>query len=385
MEGIVEEFKGVVGAAALGILGTALPILSIIAIPVILIFLGMGIYMIWQMMPFLIVMIVFFCSFLLAQKLRIPGPWNLVVPLILAFSALFPFFVGKIKDFALARSAAAAAQVGFPIPVLNVEIAPLGFLTISLFIALIASGVWAFIRTGSWSALGVSITVLMLAVGAASQAGQDVGGGIVQTGNFGIRFTSVKDTRGLGTVTFDDTRWHWETRPFGPWNDSESWGTLNLPVKLDEDLDPNQPPTPAPDGKYYYYYRVDEAKLTTDFDQERWGATMDITATVQLYNLSGWSPSVAEIRWTDERHTVSPTRTGISAGGEFTIRIQATGSDEATIWMKVTSYKRVFVPEGQEPPKPDKPTQVPPLLWLIPISMIPTAASIVIAKRRKVL
>lgn len=129
----------------------------IILIPVLLVTLGVGIYLVVTLLPFIVAGAVFIFAFYVARWLKIPEPWNILVPVGAALIAIMPHFV---KSFTAGTMSLASALSGEAVP--SYTLTPFAIIAIVLFLALMAAGTYSFVRRGEWSALGVSLAAIAL-------------------------------------------------------------------------------------------------------------------------------------------------------------------------------------------------------------------------------
>jgi len=133
----------------------------IVAIPIVLIMLGVGIYLIVTLMPFIVAGAVFILALFLARWLKLPEPWNIGVPVLAGLVAITPYFVHSLSQATLAAALAVSGQEG-----LSFSITPSGVAVVILFMAMISSGAWVYNkqRTGRPLGLALAVVLLLLAV-----------------------------------------------------------------------------------------------------------------------------------------------------------------------------------------------------------------------------
>lgn len=158
-------------AAVVGVFGALAGLPLIILVPVLLVTIGLGIYVVVTLIPFIVAGTVFILAFYVARWIKLTEPWNVLVPVGAALIAILPNFVSSLSQTAMSM---AGAMVG------GYSLTLVGFVAICLFLALLVSGAYVFIKQDSWSALGVSLTaVVMMITILPDMMGTSVGAGVV--------------------------------------------------------------------------------------------------------------------------------------------------------------------------------------------------------------
>jgi hypothetical protein len=118
-------------------LGATLGLPLFLLLPILLIGIGVGIYLIVTLMPFIIAGAVFVVALLVARELKIRQPWEVVLPMLAGLVALFPYFTSSL---ALSMASASSSVSGQSIP--GAVMAPAGIFEIALFLVIVALSIW---------------------------------------------------------------------------------------------------------------------------------------------------------------------------------------------------------------------------------------------------
>ena len=162
--------KQAVASVAIMGLGASLGLPLFLLIPIVLLAIGVGIYVIVTLMPFIIAGIVFIAAFLVARVLKIGEPWKLIIPIIAAVLALFPYFVHSLS-LSMASVSSSVSGASFP----GVSMTSTGVLEILMFVILLALSIWLSIEKDNGKPLGAMIVSLILLLALFSAAGASAG------------------------------------------------------------------------------------------------------------------------------------------------------------------------------------------------------------------
>lgn len=77
-------------------LGLALPLA--VLIPVVLVLLGVGVYIIIQILPIIVMGTVFFIVYLICRAVKMREPWMYIIPLLMGFVSLIPLMIEPLRD-----------------------------------------------------------------------------------------------------------------------------------------------------------------------------------------------------------------------------------------------------------------------------------------------
>jgi len=166
---VAEELKKALKdpATAAATLGPASLVLSLplwLMIPLILIAVGLGLYIVVSFLPFIVAGVIFGMTYWLLKRAGTPEPWVWALPVLFGLLAIAPAFVPAFRAFVLAQVNAQAAAMGILERIVDWIVGPFLFLTALIvlgFLFLFLSSVKQLGRPGAFLAatLGLAIGV----------------------------------------------------------------------------------------------------------------------------------------------------------------------------------------------------------------------------------
>jgi len=174
-----RKVKAEVGALALGFSGLPLAVALAILLPLIFVTLGVGLYITFQLLPFVLVALVFFFCYWVGGKLHMPETHNLLVSFAIAMVALFLPMVKGLSDLSMGLAQAQSGEI------ITITLTMWSLVAGALFLTILALGVYFKRKTGSWSSLTMALAGF---VGSLMMGGASMTQGLVVEPTVGAQF-----------------------------------------------------------------------------------------------------------------------------------------------------------------------------------------------------
>jgi len=140
------------GAFTLALAGLPLGAVLLILLPAFFITLGVGVYVVFSMLPFILTILVFAFCYWLGTRIGMPENHKLLVSFTIALMSLLMPMIQGLSDLSLAMAQAQTDEI------ITIRLTVWSLIAGAMFISIVALGTYFKKKTGSWSSLVMALT-----------------------------------------------------------------------------------------------------------------------------------------------------------------------------------------------------------------------------------